>query len=50
MGVDYSSYVQQAGAVYNGERNYSRVDGILGPAYYPAGNIWHYYPVYWLHL
>ena len=49
-GFDYIAYVQQAGAVYNGETDYSRLSSHLGPCFYPAGHIWHYIPVYWLHL
>ena len=49
-GVDYVAYIQQAGAVYNGERDYTRLSSHLGPCYYPAGHIWHYLPAFWLHL
>ena len=49
-GVDYVAYIQQAGAVYNGERDYAKLSSHLGPCYYPAGHIWHYIPAYWLHL
>ena len=49
-GVDYVAYIQQAGAVYMGERDYTMLSSHLGPCYYPAGHIWHYIPAYWLHL
>lgn len=48
--MDYVAYIQQAGAVYMGERNYALLSSHLGPCYYPAGHIWHYIPAYWLHL
>jgi hypothetical protein len=49
-GIDYIAYVQQAGAVWMGERDYSKISSNLGPAFYPAGHLWHYIPVYALHL
>jgi len=49
-GIDYNAYIQQAGAVYNGERDYTMLSSHLGPCYYPAGHIWHYIPAYWVHL
>ena len=49
-GIDYNAYIQQAGAVYNGETDYTKLSSHLGPCYYPAGHIWHYIPAYWLHL
>ena len=49
-GIDYIAYLQQAGAVYNGERDYTKLSSNLGPCFYPAGHIWHYIPAYWLHL
>ena len=49
-GMDYNAYIQQAGAVYNGETDYTKLSSHLGPCYYPAGHIWHYIPAYWLHL
>lgn len=49
-GIDYTPYIQQAGAVYHGERDYTKLSSTLGPCYYPAGHIWHYLPAYWLHL
>ena len=49
-GVDYIAYIQQAGAYYNGETDYTKISSHLGPCYYPAGHIWHYLPAYWLHL
>jgi len=50
FGIDYVAYLQQAGAVYNGETDYTMLSSTLGPCFYPAGHIWHYIPVYWLHL
>lgn len=50
MGVDYQAYIQQGGAVYHGERNYEFISSHQGHCYYPAGHLWHYYIVYWLHL
>lgn len=50
LGVDYTSYISQASAVYKGERDYMKIHGNLGPAYYPAGNIWQYMPAYLLHM
>jgi len=49
-GVDYIAYIQQAGAVWHGERDYTKLSSNLGPCYYPAGHIWQYIPAYWLHL
>jgi len=49
-GIDYIAYVQQAGAVWMGERDYTKISSNLGPAFYPAGHLWHYIPVYMLHL
>jgi len=49
-GIDYVAYLQQAGAVYHGETDYTKISSTLGPCFYPAGHIWHYFPVYWLHL
>ena len=49
-GVDYIAYIQQAGAVFNGERDYTKLSSHLGPCYYPAGHIWHYLPAFWLHM
>lgn len=49
-GWDYTAYIQQASAVYNGERDYTRISSNQGPCYYPAGHLWHYYWVYWLHM
>lgn len=49
-GIDYIAYIQQAGAVYNGERDYTKLSSNLGPCFYPAGHIWHYIPAFWLHL
>ena len=50
FGVDYTAYIQQASAVWNGERDYSKISSQLGPAYYPAGHLWHYVPAYLLHM
>mmetsp|Transcript_13789 Transcript_13789/g.21539 ORF Transcript_13789/g.21539 Transcript_13789/m.21539 type:complete len:346 (-) Transcript_13789:964-2001(-) len=49
FGIDYIAYLQQAGAFFHGERNYTQISSTLGPCFYPAGHLWHYYPVYWLH-
>lgn len=49
-GVDYAAYLQQAYAVYMGERNYGRISSSQGACYYPAGHLWHYQPAIWLHL
>ena len=49
-GIDYVAYIQQAAAVYNGERDYTKLSSNLGPCFYPAGHLLHYLPVYWLHL
>ena len=49
-GIDYVAYIQQAGAVYNGERDYTKLSSNLGPCFYPAGHLLHYLPAYWLHL
>ena len=49
-GIDYQAYIQQAGAVFNGERDYTKLSSMLGPCYYPAGHIWHYYVAFWLHM
>jgi hypothetical protein len=49
-GMDYTAYIQQAGAFYNGERDYSRISGQIGPCYYPAGHLYHFAIAYWIHL
>ena len=49
-GVDYVAYLQQAGAVLNGERDYTRLSSHQGPCYYPAGHILHYMPAFMLHM
>ena len=49
-GIDYVAYIQQAGAVYNGERDYTKLSSHLGPCFYPAGHLLHYLPAFWLHL
>ena len=49
FGVDYVAYLQQAGAVYHGETNYTKLSSNQGPAYYAAGHLYHYLPFYWLH-
>lgn len=33
-----------------GETDYTKLSSNLGACYYPAGHIWHYFPVVWLHL
>ena len=48
-GIDYQAYIQQAALVYNGERNYNLLSSSLGPCYYPAGHIWHYYLLCLIH-
>lgn len=50
FGWDYVAYLQQAGAVYHGERNYTKLSSTQGPAYYAAGHIYHYLVAYWVHL
>lgn len=49
-GIDYIAYIQQAGAVYQGERDYVQLSSNLGPCYYPASHIYHYILAYMLHL
>lgn len=48
-GIDYGAYIQQAGAVWEGERDYSKISSSVGPCYYPAGHFVLYIPVYLLH-
>lgn len=48
-GVDYAAYLQQSHAVYMGERDYAMLSSSQGACYYPAGHIWQYFPVVWLH-
>ena len=36
--------------MYNGERDYTKISSHLGPCFYPAGHLFHYIPVFWLHL
>jgi len=50
VGGDYIAYIQQISAVYFGERDYSLLSSVLGPAYYPAGNFWQYMPIFQLHM
>jgi hypothetical protein len=33
-----------------GETDYTKLSSNLGACYYPAGHIWNYFPVVWLHL
>lgn len=40
------AYINQAGQVVNGQRDYNRLWTVQGPCYYPAGHIWFYYPLY----
>ena len=47
--VDYNAYLQQANAVWMGERDYTKLSSNLGACFYPAGHIWHYIVVVWLH-
>ena len=49
-GWDYVAYIQQASAFLNGERNYTQISSNQGPCYYPAGHLWHYSIVYWVHM
>ena len=49
-GDEYTSYIQQAGAYYLGERDYTRLSSYIGPINDPAGHIWHYLPAYIFHL
>lgn len=46
MGYDIPAYINQAGQVYNGQRNYSFLRTAQGPCYYPAGHLWLYYWFY----
>lgn len=49
-GEDTSSYLAQAGAFWNGETDYKKLMGPEGPAFYVAGHIWHFVPLYMLHI
>ena len=48
-GIDYTAYINQAAQFANGQTDYSQISSLQGPCFYPAGNIWHYLPVYYLH-
>ena len=48
-GIDYNAYLEQASAVYHGERDYLRISSQQGPAYYPAGHLFIYLPFFMLH-
>ena len=48
-GLDYSSYLQQMSAVYQGQMDYTKLSSTQGPCYYPAGHIYHYLFAYILH-
>jgi hypothetical protein len=45
-GVDHTAYLNQAGQVVAGQRDYRLLDTNQGPCYYPAGHLWLYYRVY----
>lgn len=49
FGLDYSSYLQQMSAVYQGQMDYTKLSSTQGPCYYPAGHIYHYMFAYILH-
>lgn len=49
-GVDYTAYVNQAGQFISGQTNYLRITSVQGPCFYPAGHLWHYVPIYYLHI
>ena len=49
-GIDYTAYINQANQVANGQRDYTKLSSLQGPCFYPAGNLWHYLPVYYLHI
>ena len=42
-GVDHTAYLNQAGQVVQGQRDYTLLDTNQGPCYYPAGHLWLYY-------
>lgn len=42
MGVDTTAYINQAGQVARGQRDYEKLVTNQGPCYYPAGHIWFY--------
>lgn len=48
-GLDYPSYLQQASAVYQGQRNYTLLSSSQGPCFYAAGHLYHYLICFWLH-
>jgi hypothetical protein len=33
----------------NGETDYTKISSNQGPCFYPAGHLWHYMPLAWLH-
>ena len=45
-GVDHTAYLNQAGQVVQGQRDYTLLDTNQGPCYYPAGHLWLYYLPY----
>ena len=49
-GIDYTAYINQANQVANGQLDYTQLSSLQGPCFYPAGSIWHYMPVYYLHM
>lgn len=48
-GIDYTAYINQAAQFANGQTDYTQISSLQGPCFYPAGNILHYLPVYYLH-
>lgn len=45
-GVDHTAYLNQAGQVVQGQRNYELFNTNQGPCFYPAGHLWLYYYPY----
>lgn len=39
------NYLSHAGAVYHGDFTYTELS-----CKYPAGHLWHFVPIYWLHM
>lgn len=46
LGIDTKAYINQAGQVVNGQRDYDALMTDQGPCNYPAGHIWLYAPIY----
>lgn len=42
--------MNQAGQFISGQTNYSKISSVQGHCFYPAGHLWHYVPIYWLHM